>query len=61
MPAVVKLTISLIVILAAAAGYALQAHLGQVGPKYAVVLLGIFMVVAMWLFPEVTRDEKRHR
>lgn len=59
MPTYVKLSISLIVILAAAAGYALQAHLGQTGPKYAVVFLGVFMVVAMWLFPEVSRKEAR--
>lgn len=54
MPRSVKLTISLIVILVAAAAYALQAELGHVGPKYAVVFLGAFMVGAMWLFPEVT-------
>lgn len=54
MPRSVKLTISAIVILVAAAAYALQAELGQVGPKYAVIFLGGFMVVAMWLFPEVT-------
>lgn len=59
MPTSVKLTISLIVILAAAAGYVLQAHLGQVGPKYAVLALGAFMVIAMWLFPEVSRKEIR--
>lgn len=59
MPTIVKLTISLIVILVAAAGYALQAHLGQVGPKYAVLALGAFMVIAMWLFPEVSRKEIR--
>ncbi|MGA0560991.1 hypothetical protein ACO2RV_00985 [Ancylobacter sp. VNQ12] len=59
MPTLVKLTISLIVILAAAAGYALQAHLGQAGPKYAVLFLGLFMVIAMWLFPEVNRKEIR--
>lgn len=57
MPTRVKLSISLLVILVAAAGYALQAHLGQSGPKYAVLFLGAFMVIAMWLFPEVNRKE----
>ncbi|QIB32960.1 hypothetical protein [Ancylobacter pratisalsi] len=61
MPTIVKVTISLIVILVAAAGYVLQAHLGQIGPKYAVLFLGVFMVVAMWMFPEVTRKETEKR
>jgi hypothetical protein len=39
----------------AAATFALQDTLGQTGPKYAVIFLGVLMVVAMWLFPEVTR------
>lgn len=55
MPITVKLTISLIVVLVAAATFALQDTLGQTGPKYAVIFLGVLMVVAMWLFPEVTR------
>lgn len=59
MPTLVKVTISLIVMLVAAAGYALQAELGQTGPKYAVLFLGAFMVIAMWLFPEVSRKEIR--
>jgi hypothetical protein len=54
-PITVKLTISLIVVLVAAATFALQDALGQTGPKYAVIFLGLLMVVAMWLFPEVTR------
>lgn len=57
MPKIVKLTISLLVVLVAAAAYALQAQLGHTGPKYAVIFLGAFMVVAMWLFPEVSRKE----
>ncbi len=55
MPIKVKLTISLVVILVAAAAFALQDALGQTGPKYAVIFLGVAMVAAMWLFPEVTR------
>jgi hypothetical protein len=55
MPNHIKLILSLIVLAVAAAGYAFQAALGQEGPKYAVAFLGIFMVVAMWVFPEVQR------
>jgi hypothetical protein len=25
------------------------------GPKIAILILGPFMVIAMWIFPEVTR------
>jgi len=59
MPTHVKILISLIVALVAAAAYVLQDHLGQTGPKYAVVFLGIFMIIAMWLFPEVSRKDVR--
>jgi hypothetical protein len=57
MPTKVKTLISLIVVAVAIAGYVLQAQLGQIGPKYAVIFLGAAMVVAMWLFPEVKRDD----
>lgn len=55
MPNHVKILLSLVVLAVAAAGYVFQDSLGQVGPKYAVAFLGIFMVVAMWIFPEVQR------
>lgn len=55
MPNRVKIILSLLVLAVAAAGYAFQAGLGQEGPKYAVAFLGIFMVIAMWVFPEVQR------
>lgn len=55
MPNHIKIILSLVVLAVAAAGYAFQAHLGQQGPKLAVAFLGIFMVVAMWVFPEVQR------
>ncbi|MFG1346851.1 hypothetical protein V5F59_18330 [Xanthobacter autotrophicus DSM 431] len=55
MPNHIKLMLSLVVLAVAAAGYVFQSSLGQVGPKYAVAFLGAFMVVAMWVFPEVQR------
>ncbi len=56
MPVRIKLAISLAVALIAIAGYFFQDHIGQVGPKYAVLLLGALMIGAMWLFPEVKRE-----
>lgn len=55
MPSHIKLMLSLVVLAVAAAGYVFQSGLGQEGPKYAVAFLGAFMVVAMWIFPEVQR------
>jgi hypothetical protein len=55
MPFPIKFGLSVIVILVAIAAYFFQDSLGQVGPKYATAFLGVFMVVAMWVFPEVTR------
>lgn len=55
MPNHVKILLSLVVLAVAAAGYVFQDGLGLDGPKYAVAFLGAFMVVAMWVFPEVQR------
>lgn len=55
MPTHVKTMLSLLVLAVAAAGYVFQEALGQEGPKYAVAFLGAFMVIAMWVFPEVQR------
>jgi hypothetical protein len=57
MPFPIKLALSVAVVLVAVAAYYYQSSLGQVGPKYAVLFLGVFMVAAMWVFPEVTRKE----
>lgn len=59
MPTHVKLILSLIVACTTIAAYVFQDHLGQAGPKYAVAFLGVFMIVGMWIFPEVMRKEIR--
>lgn len=55
MPNNVKIILSLVVLAVTAAGYAFQGWLGQETPKYAVAFLGVFMVISMWVFPEVQR------
>jgi hypothetical protein len=57
MPFPIKFTLSVIVLIVAGAAYLHQDGLGQVGPKYAILFLGVFMVVAMWIFPEVNRKD----
>lgn len=56
MPTRIKVIISIVVALVGIAAYWFQDGLGHVGPKYAVVALGVVMIAAMWLFPEVKRD-----
>jgi hypothetical protein len=55
MPFPIKTALSVIVLLVAIAAYFYQDSLGMQGPKLAILFLGPFMVVAMWIFPEVTR------
>ena len=55
MPLQVKLLLSLAWLVTAIGAYIFMVHLGQTGPSYAVAFLGVFAVVAMWVFPEVTK------
>ena len=55
MPFPIKTALSIIVLLVALAGYFYQDSIGMHGPKIAIMFLAPFMVVAMWIFPEVTR------
>jgi uncharacterized RDD family membrane protein YckC len=55
MPFPIKLGLTITVALVALAGWFYMGHLGQTGPQWAVTFLGPFMVIALWVFPEVTR------
>ncbi|WP_425993236.1 hypothetical protein [Afipia sp. DC4300-2b1] len=57
MPVKIKLVLSLVVIIVAAVAFYVQHTLGHERVQYLVVFLGVFMVFAMWLFPEVKREE----
>jgi hypothetical protein len=57
MPVKIKLGLSLVTILVAALACYHQHLLGHDRIQYVVVFLGLFMIFAMWLFPEVKRDE----
>ncbi|HAP12457.1 MAG TPA: hypothetical protein DCR50_16645, partial [Afipia sp.] len=57
MPVKIKLALSLVVIIVAAVAFYMQHTLGHERIQYLVVFLGVFMVFAMWLFPEVKREE----
>ena len=55
MPFPIKTGLSVVVLLVALAAYFYQDSIGMLGPKLAILFLAPFMVVAMWIFPEVTR------
>jgi hypothetical protein len=57
MPVKIKLGLSLVTLLVAAIAYYHQHMLGHDRIQYVVAFLGFFMIFAMWLFPEVKRDE----
>jgi hypothetical protein len=57
MPVRIKLGLSLLVVLVAAIAFYCQHRLGHDRIQYVVAFLGCFMIFAMWLFPEVKREE----
>ncbi len=57
MPVKIKLGLSLVTILVAAIAYYYQHIAGHDRIQYVVAFLGFFMIFAMWLFPEVKREE----
>jgi hypothetical protein len=59
MPFPIKTALSVIVLLVACTAYFYEDAIGMHGPKIAIVFLAPFMVVAMWIFPEVTRRKAR--
>jgi hypothetical protein len=57
MPVRIKLGLSGLVVLVTAIAAFYQHALGHERIQYVVAFLGFFMIFAMWLFPEVKREE----
>jgi membrane protein YdbS with pleckstrin-like domain len=57
MPVKIKLMLSLLVVVVAAIAAYVQHAIGHERIQYLVIFLGFAMVFAMWLFPEVKREE----
>lgn len=55
MPFRIKLGLSVVVTLVIVAAYFHQRALGHEGPQWALLFLAPFMLVALWIFPEVMR------
>ena len=61
MPFASKVGLSVAVALTALAGWFYLRHVGQTGPQWAVAFLGPFMVVSLWILPEVMRTRSHGR
>ena len=57
MPFPVKMGLTVVVLLAAVAGWFYMGHLGQTGPQMALLFLGPFTAGSLWIFPEVMRGK----
>jgi len=57
MPVKIKFGLSLLVMLVTGLAAWYQNALGHDRLQYLVAFLGFFMIFAMWLFPEVKREE----
>jgi uncharacterized membrane protein YfcA len=60
-PVRIKFGLSLGVVIVAAIAAYFQHILGHDRIQYVVAFLGCFMIFAMWLFPEVKRDDSVRR
>ena len=57
MPVHIKIVFSLVVLCVAAAGYFFLDWLDQGVSRYLALFLGVFSVVAFWIFPEVSNKK----
>jgi hypothetical protein len=57
MPPRIKILLSVIVAIAAVAGYFFQNGIGQIGPSYAALAFGAIAIISMWIFPEVSHKK----
>ncbi|RXF74209.1 hypothetical protein [Hansschlegelia zhihuaiae] len=57
MPFHIKMGLTVVVLLAAVAGWFYMGHLGKTGPQLALLFLGPFTAGSLWIFPEVMRGK----
>jgi hypothetical protein len=57
MPFPIKMGLTVVVLLAAAAGFFYMGHIGRTGPQMALLFLGPFTAGSLWIFPEVMRSK----
>ncbi|EKS27916.1 hypothetical protein [Afipia felis] len=59
MPFKIKFALSIVTLIVAAIAFYMQGQIGHQREQYLIAFLGLFMVFAMWLFPEVKREERK--
>lgn len=60
MPTPIKAILSILVAITAIAAHFFQASVGQETTPWLVLVLGAFMIMALWLFPEAgNKNSKR--
>lgn len=57
MPFPIKMGLTVVIGLAAIAGWFFMGQLGKTGPQIALLFLGPFTMGSLWIFPEVMRSK----
>lgn len=55
MPFHIKMVLTIMVGLVAVGGWVYMNQLGEIGPRNALLFLGPFTMLSLWVFPEVMR------
>lgn len=56
MPTNIKLLLSILVVVVSAAMFHFQRDLENVVPSYACLFVGLLMILGMWVFPDVRKE-----
>jgi len=56
MPTNIKLLLSILVVVASGAMFHFQRDLDKIIPSYASLFVGLLMILGMWIFPEVRKE-----
>ena len=59
MPIPIKIFFTFVILAVAVAGYFFLISLGQDITPYLALFLGVFSVIAFWIFPEVEHKKKK--
>lgn len=57
MPTKIKLLLSILVVAVSATIFYLQRDLGNLVPSYVSLIVGFLMILGMWIFPEVKKED----
>jgi hypothetical protein len=61
MPTRIKVMVSLALVVLAVLAFLNQSAKGLVAPAWATLALGAFMILSIWVFPDVRRDDYQNK